>query len=244
MLRRIFFLLFVIAMIIQTGCDFGDLRLTARFKDASGLKVGDRIIHERGYIGDVEKIFGTDDGRYLIELDIDKDHKKKITDRSIFYIDDDPDRPGEKAVFIEQKEVGGIPLVDGSVVAGLNSPPHLRHIFDDLTSMTREITEDLARQMSDQLKESEKEIETKLKELEEAVRSAPDSPEAKELTENLDGLVVDLEKTVERLKKLIGDDLVKAFGDSLDGFKKRLEELHKRQRPPGKGAEKNEKVRI
>lgn len=121
--RPVVRLLFLLALAILAACDFGDLTLRVLFRETAGLAAGDRILDETGYVGDVEGISGNSGGRSLVELDIDRDHRRKMTVHSIFYIDDDPERPGRKAIFTEQTEPGGAELEDGSVIAGLESPP-------------------------------------------------------------------------------------------------------------------------
>lgn len=116
-------LLLIFSLGTLNACDFGDLRLTAKFTEINGLATGDRVLFRNGYIGDVERIARTNEGHYLMELDVDSDHKKQLTVHSIFYIDNDPDRPTRKAVFTEQEKPDGIPLTDNSTVVGLDHPP-------------------------------------------------------------------------------------------------------------------------
>lgn len=117
-------LLLMFSLATLNACDFGDLTLNAQFTEINGLATGDRILYQNGYIGDVEKIARTDAGHYLVELDIDADHKEKLTVHSLFYIATDPDRPTQKAVFTEQEKPGGLPLADHSTVVGLDHPPN------------------------------------------------------------------------------------------------------------------------
>ena len=116
-------LLLIFSLATLNACDFGDLTLHAQFTELSGLASGDRVLYQNGYIGDVEKIARAIEGHYLVELDIDADHKHKLTIHSLFYIAADPDRPTRKAVFTEQEKPGGPPLADNSTVVGLH-PPH------------------------------------------------------------------------------------------------------------------------
>jgi ABC-type transporter Mla subunit MlaD len=245
MLKTILSCLLIPALLTTlTACDLGDLQLFAKFDKLSGLKADDRIIYQNGYIGDVEKITLSDHGHYLVELDIDKDHKKKVTDLSIFYINDDPDIPGRKAVFTAQERPGGTPLVYDSVVNGLDHPPFLLNMLENLSRKARELGTGLTDQLFVQLKNSLAELEEKMQQLEEAIRATPESDEARELARNIDKLLSDLESTMERVKTMIGDDLLKTLRDSLDGFRKRLEELDRKYGPsPGVNGE-GQSIRI
>jgi hypothetical protein len=131
--------LLLFSLLTLAACDLGDLRLTAQFTVIGGLAPGDRILYRNNYIGDVERIAQAAEGYYLVELDIDSDHKKQVTVHSIFYIDNDPDRPNRKAVITEQIKSGGIPLTDNSAVAGLDHPPYLLNMMDDLQQRLKEL---------------------------------------------------------------------------------------------------------
>lgn len=233
-------LLLLFSLIALAACDFGDLRLLAQFNELDGLESGDRIIHRGEYIGDVEEIAESRRGRYLVELDIDKDHKDQLTVYSIFYIDRDPDRPGRQAVFTEQKQPGGILLTDDSVVAGLDHPPRLRNMLDDLRRKAGELSEGLAdrieragdsygeksAELAAELENSLAEIRRKLEELEKAVRTAPDSKEARQLKSSLAQLVSDLDTALDRVGTVISRDLYNSVKDTLAELRKNLEELN------------------
>lgn len=213
-----------------TACDLGGLQLLAKFSRISGLKSGDRIIYQNRYIGDVEQITRSGQDHYLVELDINSDHKKNLTVYSIFYIDNDPDDPSRKAVFTEQKISGGIPLVDGSIVTGLEHPPFLRNMLDVLRQKTTELSAELADKLYLQLNNALADLEGKLQHLEEAIRTAPDSNEARELKRNLDNLITELGKTMEQVKTMLGVDLFNMLKDSLTDLHRRLEDLERGKR--------------
>jgi ABC-type transporter Mla subunit MlaD len=232
-------LLLIFSLTIFSACDLGDLRLIAQFTEISGLASGDRILFRNGYIGDVERIEQTLEGHYLVELDIDSGHKKQLTVYSIFYIDNDPDRPNRKAVITEQKKPGGILLTDNSTVAGLDHPPYLRNMLEDLKKMTEELTAGLAdkidratdsyeeksTELTQQLEKSLAEIDRKLQELEEEARTAPDSDQVRELRRNINRLLSDLETTLEQVADTINQELFKSLKESLAELNRRLEKL-------------------
>jgi paraquat-inducible protein B len=232
-------LLMIFSLTIFSACDIGDLRLIAQFTEISGLASGDRILFRNQYIGDVERIEQTPEGHYLVELDIDSDHKKHLTVYSIFYIDNDPDRPNRKAVITEQKKPGGILLTDNSTVAGLDHPPYLRNMLEDLKSMTEELATGLAEkldratesyeekstELARQLEKSLAEIDRKLQELEEEVRTAPDSDQARDLKINLNRLARDMETTLEQAATTINKELLNSLKESLADLNRRLEKL-------------------
>jgi ABC-type transporter Mla subunit MlaD len=207
MLKKITTILVMLfSLTVVMACDLGDLLLIAQFTRINDLAAGDRIIYREGYIGDVERITRNAQGYYLVELDIDAAHKNQLTVYSIFYIDHDPARPGRKAVFTEQKKPGGILLTNNSVVAGAEAPPYLRKILNGLQRQAEELAGGLAAKINQandsyqekstalvqRLESSMVEIEVKLRDLEEMIRTAPDSDEARELQRNLARLIADL----------------------------------------------------
>ena len=239
MIKSLFsFVFFFFGFVFLVSCDLGDLRIFAQFDSLEGLASGDRILRDGQYIGDVEKTTRTDEGRYLVELDIDSEHRKKVTVHSIFYIAADPARPGRKAVFTEQEKPGGVPLNQDSVVAG-SDPPYLRHMFDEIREKTRSFTDELAdqldkvrelyREKSPQLKKelenSLAEIDRKLRELEEEVKKAPESEEARRLKKNIDALVGKLATTLEEATIILSRDFVDRMKEDLADLRRRIEEL-------------------
>ncbi|MEJ2689415.1 MAG: MlaD family protein [Deltaproteobacteria bacterium] len=238
-------LLFLFSCAALVACDFGDLTLTVQFNKINSLAVGNRILFENQNIGKVRKISRTDQGHYLVKLDIDSDHKKQLTVYSIFYIDKDPDHLNGKAVFTEQTKPGGLLLTDNSVVVGLDSPPVLRHMLEDFNLKTEELASELAekiglakqsyeeqsKKLAQQMEKALTEIERELRELEKTVRTAPDSDQVKELETNLDKLVDDLETRLSEVTTAIGQDLSDRLRKSLDNLKHRLDELKRENQP-------------
>jgi ABC-type transporter Mla subunit MlaD len=249
-------LLLLFSLNTLSGCDFGDLRLLAQFNRINGLESGDRIIHQGKYIGDIEEITKSTRGHYLVELDVDSDHKEQLTVYSIFYIDNDPDYPDRKAVFTEQMKPGGILLTDDSVVAGSDHPPRLRNMLDDLGRKAEELATGLAdkieraknsfgetsTEVTRQLEKSLAEIEGKLQDLDEEIRTAPDSDEARKLKRSIDKLVRDLETTLEQVGTTISRDLLSRLEKALADLQNRLEELNRKNHPTSQREELDEEV--
>ena len=245
MLKYIFPSLLLFLCLALIYCGFGGLKLTAQFNMIDTLATGDRILYRNECIGDVEKIVRTDGGHYLVDLDIDSGHKKQLTVYSIFYIDDDPIHPTQKAVFTEQTEPGGILLTDNSVVIGLDDPLYLHHMQSNLKHKTEELANKLAEkidwaresyvkqstELPRKLEENLSEIEWKLQGLKKAVRTDPESDEVKELKLNIDLLVNDLETTLEVVATTIGQDRYDRLQKSLDNLKHRFDELNRENQP-------------
>ena len=246
MLKNIVTILFLpISFAMLISCGLGDLTLITQFNKIETLVIGNRVLFHKEYIGDVEKISKTEDGHYLVELNIDSNYKKKLTVYSIFYIDNDPDNPSQKAVFTEQSKPGGILLTDNSVAVGLDHPPYLRHMLDDFNRKAEKLASEFAEKIGlakesykeqsteliRQLEEGLAEIDRKLRELEKSMKAAPESETAKELRMDLNRLIYDLENTLGEVAAAIGQDLYESFHNSLDNLKNRLDELNRQNQP-------------
>jgi gas vesicle protein len=245
MLKYIITSLLLLSCSALISCGFGDLTLTAQFNEVDTLATGGRILYRNTCIGDVGKIVRTDVDHYLVELDIDSEYKKLLSVFSIFYIDDDPDQPTQKALFTEQSQPGGILLTDNSVVIGQDDPPYLQHMKGNFKRKTEELANELAEkitwsresyekqstELTRQLEETLSEIDWKLRELEKTVQTTPESNEVKELKWNLDLLVNDLETTLEVVATTISQDLYDRLQKSLDSLKHRLDELNRKNQP-------------
>ena len=232
------------------SCNYGDLTLTIQFENIDNLVSGDRVFYYNEHIGDVEKISRNERGKYQAELNIDSDYKKELTVYSIFYIDNDPAHPNQKAVLTEQSKPGGTLLNDNSAIVGQDSPPYLQHMLDDFNRKAEDLASELAEKIGlekesykekstgliRQLEEALAEIDQKLMELEKTVRTAPESETAKELKRNLDRLIYDLENTLGEVATAIGQDLYERLYKSLDNLKNRLDELNGHNQPPSQQA--------
>jgi len=240
MLKNIITSLLLFSCSTLISCDFGDLALTAQFKEIDTLAAGDRILYRDACIGDVGKIVRTDVDHYLVELYIDSEYKKQLTVYSIFYIDDDPNHPTQKAVFTEQSQPGGILLTDDSIVIGLGNfkrkTEELANELAEKIDWARESYEKQSTELTRQLEVTLSEIEWKLRELEKAGQTAPESDEVKELKWNLDLL----ETILEVVATTIGQDLYDRLQKSLDNLKHRFDELNRENQPsfPQKGQAK------
>ncbi len=236
--------LLLVSCLALLSCGLRDLSLLVQFNEIHSLKAGDRILFQNQSIGKVSKISRTDQGHYLVKLDIEADQKKQLTVYSIFYIDKDPEHPNREAVFTEQTKPDGTPLTDNSVIVGQENPPVLRHMLEDLNRKTEELAGKLAeklaqarqsyegqsKELTRQVENALAEIDRQLREFEKTVRTAPDSEQARELEKNLDKMVNDLQTRLRAIATSIGQELSNRLQQSLDNLKHRLDELKQEER--------------
>ena len=110
--------LILLLPLILAGCKPGGLHLNIRYDQIHGLIKGDRLIFQQNHIGKVTNITYTDKRDYTVAVIIQKDFAGAVTKYSRFYITDDPQREGHKAVEMIRVREGGAPLKDHATLEG------------------------------------------------------------------------------------------------------------------------------
>ncbi len=120
--RKRFFLGLVLLVfwVLVSGCA-SSLRLTVLYDQNRGLKPGDRVFCKGQDIGTVERIEVDPQGRFRVHLQIKQDFRNMATEESRFFIQGDPQSPGNRMVEMVQLAPGGRPLADGATVEGSSS---------------------------------------------------------------------------------------------------------------------------
>jgi ABC-type transporter Mla subunit MlaD len=125
------------------GCSENSLTFQVRFPEVSGLKQGDPVYFDNNEIGKVKKVSYTDQGDYLIEVNIAPGFKNAATDDSRFIIEHSPDGKPHMAVIVEQDRPGGVVLKNGSVVQGSTRKGYLEDVLGDLQKTAGEAQKQL-----------------------------------------------------------------------------------------------------
>jgi hypothetical protein len=108
-------LLFLCGLVL--AC-LGNLRLTVLYNQADELKAGDRVIWQEQTIGEVQNVEADATGRVAAQLQIKGDFREKVTDKSRFLIQTDPQHYRQKHVEMVNLAEGGNPLPNGAEVKG------------------------------------------------------------------------------------------------------------------------------
>jgi ABC-type transporter Mla subunit MlaD len=140
-------------LLMVASCRSNEIHLNVTYTRLSGLATQDHVIVEGNKAGRVSKITYLKDGTYVAALKIEKGFSEALTDASIFYVVDDPDRQGHKAVEIRVQRPGGILLADGATVAGASDADR----FENLLKKTLTESVDF---LADQLDKLKRDIET------------------------------------------------------------------------------------
>lgn len=212
MVKKISMLLLV--ALVFLGCKETDLNLKVRYDHIQGLNEGDRVIFEQNHIGQVEGIFYSQEGYYLVDVVIRKDFASAATNNSKFFITRDPEKEGKKAVEIIQSPRGGTLLTDGATVIGTaKAAPRSNQLWgdfgktiDDLKKQLEEFADDLRKiPESEEFKKLEKELERLLEEM----KKSGDKAREKIEKEVLPRIKREMEKLKERLRRLGREEEVK-----------------------------------
>ena len=206
------------------GCKETGLNLKVRYDQIQGLKEGDRVVFEQNHIGQVVRIFYSEQGYYLVDVVISKNFANAATDDAKFLIIKDPENEGKKAIEIIQSARGGTLLTDGATVIGTTkeSPRYdplwvdFGKTLDDLKKQLENFTDDLSR-----IPESEefKKLEKELGHLFEEMKKSGDATREKIEKEILPRIKQEIEKLKERLRKLGREEEVKPLEVQMEKFR-------------------------
>jgi hypothetical protein len=110
-----------LGLILFSGCT--PTRFTVSFDQVNGLKKADPVICDSSPVGQVKKITYTEDGKFLVSLEIDSGFSDCTTEHARFFIGSAPEGSGVKAVLIEKGPAGGKQIARNAVVEGSRKSP-------------------------------------------------------------------------------------------------------------------------
>ncbi len=205
--------LFLLVLLAIAGCVQGKHHLTVQFNATGGLKVEDPVVFQQNLIGTVRHILYTDQGKYLVDILVEKEFINALTVDSQFYISRDPTNPEGKALIVEQARPGGTLLADKALVMGTEKLSPLRQIFETMQQKSGEWEEQLNRKLDELRRDYEKkstelnrdldaaitELNRRLVELQEAMREATSSEEMQALRRSAEEILNELQKHLAEL---------------------------------------------
>ncbi len=210
--KKIIIPLFIlIALVVFWGIRDTNLNLKIRFDQAYGLKKEGRILFEQNQVGSVKSINYGNNGVYTIDIEIRKNFTNAATEHSRFFVIDDPQSSGTKAVEIVLMKAGGTTLKDGKIVEGSNRGTAL---FEKLETDIEKGVEYLRREFSRFQTEWEK---------------VPESREYKDLKRELSELASEMSKASEETRKKIQKEIIPLLKQELEKLKEKLKKIGKEQ---------------
>lgn len=197
----------MLAVFLFFACEEKGLNLTIRFDQIQGLQADDRVVFENNHVGQVIRVFYSNDGVYIVDLKIREDFANAATEHSRFYIIEDPQAVEKKAVEMIQLHKGGTPLANGSSVEGsTRSSAMFQKMLEDFDEQTGKLGKQFRKFFED-------------------LSKLPESEEVKQLQKDLEELGREMEQAGKATRDKIQNDIVPMIKEELERLKKRLEKF-------------------
>ena len=207
-LNRLWFLCLLFLCGLVPAC-LGNLRLTVLYDQTDELKAGDRIIWQEQAIGVVRNVEADATGRVAAQLQIKGDFREKVTDKSRFLIQADPQHYWQKHIEMINLAEGGEPLPNGAEVEGSTY----------LTLQVERGSRGLAAWSQLLLQE----LERWQKEL----NQLPEEEWYKELERQMDYWLSEMRQAGIETRRYFREEVLPRLEESVRELKRRLRELHK-----------------
>ncbi len=209
MLRRM--LILVMLFLVFWGCEESVLNFKIKYDQIQGLEEGEGVIFEKNHIGRVGEIFYTKEGYYLVDVAIRKAFANAATKDARFFITEDPENKGKKAIEMVQARKGGLPLEDGTTVEGSSKSSA---VFS---------------QMGESLEKRVEEMGKAFEHLFEELNGAPESEEFKKLERELERLAEEIKRSGESVREKIEQEWLPSLRQEIEKLRERLQKLGREQ---------------
>ena len=191
--------------LVFLGCKEGALHIKARYDQIQGLKEEDRVIFEQNHIGQVTGVFYSEHGYYVVDLAIEKRFANAVTEHAEFFIIEDPQNEGQKAIEMIQTRRGGSPLQDGATVEGsVTSSAVFGVMREDFEKGLEDFKEQFERFFED-------------------LKSVPENEEVKKLEKELERLAETMKQSSKSVQEKIQKELLPRLKEEIGKLRKRLE---------------------
>ena len=195
------------ATLFLLACKESGLNLSIRFDQVMGLKANDMVIFESNPIGLVTRVHYAKKGFYWVNLKIKDDFAKAATENARFYIIEDPQTAGQKAIEMIQIRKGGALLAEGATVEGsTRSSAVFQKMLEDFDQQTGKLG-------------------TQIEQFVQDLRRLSQSEEVKQLQKDLEQLGREMEKAGKATRDKIQNEILPLLKKELEHLKKRLEQF-------------------
>jgi len=209
MLRKILILL--ILFLVLWGCEEGVVSFKIKYDRIQGLEECARVVFEKNHIGEVTRIFYTQDGYYLVHVAIRKAFANAATQDARFFITEDPRNKEKKAIEIIRTRKGGSLLQDGAMVEGSGKASA---VFS---------------QVEQGLERGFEEMGKALEDLFEEFQGVPESEEFKKLEQELERLAEEMKRSGESMREKMEQEWLPSLKQEMEKLRKRLQKLRREQ---------------
>lgn len=196
--------LMIIVAVVATACRANGVQLNVTFTQRTGLMTEDRVILKGESAGRVSAVNESEQGATVIRLRIDNGSSDSLTDACKFYIIDDPERPGHRAIEIHVGQPAGKPLDDGAIVVGATPADHLEYA--------------LQKKLATGIDYLNKHLEA----LQDDINKIPESKAYQRLEKDLEALADELTRSEKAVREKIKREWLPRLERELDELKQHL----------------------
>ncbi|KJS03468.1 MAG: hypothetical protein VR65_00365 [Desulfobulbaceae bacterium BRH_c16a] len=235
--QQIFRLIIFPVLLLLWGCMDNALHFQVRYAEVSGLKQDDPVYFEQNKVGQVQKVTYTQQGDYLVDVNISPEFKNAATVDSQFFIDIDPQNQHGKAVTIVQEKPGGGVLTKGAIVQGSVKAGFLDDVLNNIKrnatvaeNEMREALQQLEKSLKATSEKLDKEMVDVLNDLSrqfhafgEEVKKVPDSQEVKQLEQSIKLFADEFNQAQENVRDHIRDEVLPQLRKELDQLRRQLQ---------------------
>lgn len=193
--------------IILLACRSNSILINITFDEVSGIEKGDRVLFQGNKAGNVTDVQYHQNGKYTVQVEIDKGFANAVTEYSQFYIIDDPGPKGLKGIDVRLEREGGTPLADGSMVIGV--PPDMG----------------LAERIQKELDAGLGFIKKQIDRFEKDFQSLPESQAYKDLKKAIEDLASEIEIKEKQARESIKREWLPKIQRELEELRKRLKQM-------------------
>jgi ABC-type transporter Mla subunit MlaD len=233
---RFIVIVYMSMCLLLSGCSERSLTFQVRFPEVSGLKQNDPVYFGKNLIGGVKKISYTDQGDYLVEVEIAPGFKNAATEDSRFYIEHSVNNEQNMGVIVVQERPGGVVLPNGAVVLGSVRTGSLAEVLSDLQNKAGAVQNEL----NNLFKELKKSLDTTSRELDRQLEATldklffqfnsfaddlgklPDRKEIEQLEESFQQFADEFQKVQKDVQDRLRNEIIPLFRTELERLRKQF----------------------
>lgn len=206
-MHRYLLALTVCMALLSGACRSTNIEINVLYDRIAGLVVDDRVMFDGRGAGVVESIEYARDGTYAVQLSVDKGFSSALTEHAQFFIVDDPERAGGKAVEIRLLRSGGRLLSSGASVQGAYSA------FD------------VSRKLQKDIESGVLYFKGALEKFGRDIQTFAESKEYHDLKRSLEGLAEEMARKEKAARETVKRQWLPKIQRELDDLRKRLKQL-------------------
>jgi DNA-binding transcriptional ArsR family regulator len=196
----------IISVLVLAACWSDGIRINIIFDHLSGLSSKDRVIFEENAVGSVESIKYNADGKYTVQVKIDKNFENAVTQYTHFRIIADPTLADHKAIMVVLAQHGGTPLKSGVTVAGDSNE------------------DDVLKQLQKDFASGFEYFKKQIDKIDRDVRQYPQSKEYRQLKKSLEDFATELEQKGKETREKIKREWLPKIQQELDKLREILKQ--------------------